>query len=54
MITAKDIALAMMSFRKVVPDPTNLPGYVTCWWTFMVQNVKTYLHPQTEAARLCG
>ena len=35
MITAKDIALAMMSFRKVVPDKYKPAGYVTYWWRML-------------------
>ncbi|NYB51853.1 MAG: CBS domain-containing protein [Methanobacteriaceae archaeon] len=55
MITAKDIALAMMSFRKVVPDkykPARIRNLLV--EDVMVQNVKTITEeePVSQAARI--
>ncbi len=55
MITAKDIALAMMSFRKVVPDkykPARIRNLLV--EDVMVQNVKTISEetPVSEAAMI--
>lgn len=55
MITAKDIALAMMSFRKVVPDkykPARIRNLLV--EDVMIQNVKTISEesPVSEAALL--
>ena len=55
MITAKDIALAMMSFRKVVPDkykPARIRNLLV--EDVMVQNVKTLTEetPVSQAAQM--
>jgi len=50
MITAKDIALAMMSFRKVVPDkykPARIRNLLV--EDVMIQNVKTITEEKTMA-----
>ena len=50
MITAKDIALAMMSFRKVVPDkykPARIRNLLV--EDVMVQNVKT-ISPESKVS----